>query len=84
MRGDNSPVVPRFSVFTKRDAIWGNRMLQNNSLRESRHLLDAQHIRATEDRAQDRNIFKQETAIKVTEEMEMQDPLDKVRAFLES
>ena len=60
--------------------------MENRSLRQSRHLLEAKNLRATENHEDDRNIFTKKTQVTLEEGKlgdQNEDPFEKVRLFLE-
>lgn len=77
--------APPFTVFSKKDAIWSSRVFEGNSLRQSRHLIDARRLRATEYHEGEKDPFdNKKLQTKEAENLEEAHPIDKVRMFLES
>ena len=76
---------PPFSVYSKKDAIWCSRVFEGNSLRQSRHLINAKQIRATEFQEGEKDTFdKRKLEPLEAQNLEEAHPIDKVRMFLES
>jgi len=76
---------PPFSVYSKKDAIWSSRVFEGNSLRQSRHLIDAKRLRATEfHEGEKETLDTRKLQPLEAQNLEEAHPIDKVRMFLES
>lgn len=79
------PIAPRFSVFSKNDAVWSNRINKGNSLRQLRHMVNATALRASESQTDNVKIFKKGeiNALEEQKVADFVDPMEKVRNFLD-
>lgn len=80
------PNAPRFAIFTKSDALWSMRKSQGNSIRQQGHLVNAKQLRAKDSAEYKTSYSLRRNSIDLNRrpgEPEADDPLEKVRRFLE-
>ena len=79
------PAKPRFTTYTKNDAVWATRVSQGKSIRQMHHLVNAKTLRATEKllEVESNNGIKAAELENAKKAIDDDDPLEKVRMFLE-